>query len=134
MSDGDCDGGSCNSAGYCVPPLVSCASTTCAGAGETCHDSATLGEVCVPRSSCCGPYDSDWITAATVAGGGASPFTAFFKQACPNAYSYQFDDPSSDFTCANPDMGKNAYQVTFCPVPEPSGWLLTASALLVLDR
>lgn len=32
-----------------------------------------------------------------------------FKSACPTAYSYAYDDPSSIFTCSNAD-----YTVTFC--------------------
>ncbi|KAJ3040900.1 hypothetical protein HDV00_010360 [Rhizophlyctis rosea] len=36
-----------------------------------------------------------------------------FKQRCPDAYSWQFDDMSSTFNCRNAD-----YQVTFCPAAE----------------
>ena len=38
-------------------------------------------------------------------------YTKFFKTACPTAYSYPYDDPTSTFTC----MGLNDYTVTFCP-------------------
>ena len=38
----------------------------------------------------------------------------WLKQACPTAYSYQFDDPSSQFTC-NIAQQKTSYQLTFCP-------------------
>lgn len=41
----------------------------------------------------------------------------WLKQACPTAYSYQFDDPSSSFQC-NEDNNTpllTSYQVTFCP-------------------
>jgi hypothetical protein len=34
-----------------------------------------------------------------------------FKQACPQAYSYAYDDATSTFTCQN----QTAYTVTFCP-------------------
>ncbi|KAI4388067.1 hypothetical protein MLD38_000435 [Melastoma candidum] len=37
-------------------------------------------------------------------------YSKTFKQACPNAYSYAYDDPSSIFTCTGPD-----YVITFCP-------------------
>lgn len=40
----------------------------------------------------------------------ASLYSQFFKNACPQAYSYALDDVSSSFTCASTD-----YQVTFCP-------------------
>ncbi|XP_042491127.1 thaumatin-like protein 1 [Macadamia integrifolia] len=39
-----------------------------------------------------------------------SSFSEFFKNACPRAYSYAYDDGTSTFTCA-----KANYLVTFCP-------------------
>lgn len=39
---------------------------------------------------------------------------SWLKQACPTAYSYQFDDTSSSFTC-NVAGKKTSYQITFCP-------------------
>ncbi|CDZ77166.1 Thaumatin family protein [Legionella massiliensis] len=65
-------------------------------------------------------WNLDWTThsiSATV--GNYTPFQAiaWLKQACPTAYSYQFDDPSSSFQC-NQDNGTpltTSYQVTFCP-------------------
>jgi hypothetical protein len=38
-------------------------------------------------------------------------YTEFFKMACPTAYSYPSDDPTSTFTC----KGFNDYAVIFCP-------------------
>jgi hypothetical protein len=38
-------------------------------------------------------------------------YTEFFKTACPTAYSYPSDDPTSTFTC----KGLNDYEVVFCP-------------------
>lgn len=40
-----------------------------------------------------------------------SAYSQFFKNACPRAYSYAFDDSTSTFTCA---AGTN-YAITFCP-------------------
>ncbi|KAL4323626.1 hypothetical protein GQ457_11G007960 [Hibiscus cannabinus] len=40
-----------------------------------------------------------------------SEYSRFFKEQCPQAYSYAFDDPTSTFTC---NGGPN-YRVTFCP-------------------
>ncbi|XP_042432660.1 thaumatin-like protein 1b [Zingiber officinale] len=45
-----------------------------------------------------------------------SNYSMIFKNACPQAYSYAYDDRTSTFTCA----GATAYTLTFCP---------TASAL-----
>ncbi|KAK8966463.1 Thaumatin-like protein 1 [Platanthera guangdongensis] len=40
-----------------------------------------------------------------------SSYSKFFKEACPRAYSYAYDDASSTFTCP---AGGN-YLITFCP-------------------
>jgi hypothetical protein len=42
------------------------------------------------------------------------PRILWLKQACPTAYSYQFDDKSSSFQCNVPAQ-KTSYQITFCP-------------------
>ncbi|XP_018435804.2 thaumatin-like protein 1 [Raphanus sativus] len=42
-----------------------------------------------------------------------SEYSAFFKKACPTAYSYAYDDGTSTFTCSGAD-----YVITFCP-PSP---------------
>ncbi|GLJ49849.1 hypothetical protein SUGI_1059330 [Cryptomeria japonica] len=39
-----------------------------------------------------------------------SKYSKEFKQACPNAYTYAFDDPSSLYTCSAAN-----YTITFCP-------------------
>ena len=41
-----------------------------------------------------------------------SEYSAFFKKACPTAYSYAYDDGTSTFTCSGAD-----YIITFCPPP-----------------
>ena len=42
---------------------------------------------------------------------GPTDFSRFFKQRCPDAYSYPQDDPTSTFTCP----GGTNYRVVFCP-------------------
>ncbi|KAI5077586.1 hypothetical protein GOP47_0007410 [Adiantum capillus-veneris] len=37
-------------------------------------------------------------------------YSEFFKAACPDAYSYAYDDPTSIFTCSS-----SQYVITFCP-------------------
>ncbi|KAH7432084.1 hypothetical protein KP509_07G007300 [Ceratopteris richardii] len=39
-----------------------------------------------------------------------SYYSRLFKRACPRAYSYAFDDPSSIFTCSKP----HSYLISFC--------------------
>ncbi|CAD6268675.1 unnamed protein product [Miscanthus lutarioriparius] len=58
-----------------------------------------------PRYCCSGEYASPDTC-------GPSAYSEFFKNACPRAYSYAFDDATSTFTCAG---GDTAYTVTFCP-------------------
>lgn len=41
-----------------------------------------------------------------------SAYSEVFKNACPRAYSYAYDDGTSTFTCASAD-----YTITFCPTP-----------------
>ncbi|KAI5655967.1 hypothetical protein M9H77_24760 [Catharanthus roseus] len=44
-----------------------------------------------------------------------SSYSQVFKNACPRAYSYAYDDLTSTFTCAGAD-----YIITFCPSPNTS--------------
>jgi hypothetical protein len=42
-------------------------------------------------------------------------YSKIFKQACPTAYSYAYDDKTSTFTCRGKQDGKGAdYEVQFC--------------------
>ncbi|XP_059647489.1 thaumatin-like protein 1b isoform X2 [Cornus florida] len=50
-----------------------------------------------------------------------SPYSVFFKHACPRSYSYAYDDKTSTFTCAGAD-----YIIIFCPSPFTSQKLLGA--------
>ncbi|KAL3514779.1 hypothetical protein ACH5RR_027496 [Cinchona calisaya] len=44
-----------------------------------------------------------------------SKYAVVFKNACPHAYSYAYDDKTSTFTCTGAD-----YIITFCPSPSTS--------------
>ncbi|KAL3841712.1 hypothetical protein ACJMK2_019818 [Sinanodonta woodiana] len=41
-------------------------------------------------------------------------YSQTFKQACPNAYSYAYDDQSTTFTCNGHGTGTTAYDIYFC--------------------
>ncbi|KAK3576189.1 hypothetical protein CHS0354_016013 [Potamilus streckersoni] len=41
-------------------------------------------------------------------------YSRTFKQACPDAYSYAYDDQSSTFTCNGHGAGTTAYDIYFC--------------------
>lgn len=42
-----------------------------------------------------------------------SPFSLYFKNACPRSYSYAYDDKTSTYTCAS----GGDYTIIFCPLP-----------------
>lgn len=45
-----------------------------------------------------------------------SVYSQVFKSACPQSYSYAYDDASSTFTC----VGASDYIITFCPASSPT--------------
>ncbi|KAI4992446.1 hypothetical protein ZWY2020_051863 [Hordeum vulgare] len=57
----------------------------------------------VPQYCCTPP-----LTPSTC---GPTDYSRFFKELCPDAYSYAYDDKSSTFTCP---VGSD-YQLVFCP-------------------
>ncbi|MCO5579534.1 hypothetical protein L7F22_033390 [Adiantum nelumboides] len=56
-----------------------------------------------PQYCCIGSYGNPNTCQATA-------YSQVFKQACPRAYSYAYDDPTSTFTCTGSD-----YSIIFCP-------------------
>lgn len=61
-----------------------------------------------PQYCCSGAYNSPQACKPT-------SYSEVFKSACPQAYSYAYDDETSTFTCAGAD-----YVITFCPSPNAS--------------
>ena len=66
------------------------------------------------------PWNLDWTTHFIPAPiGGYTPQQAieWLKNACPTAYSYQFDDATSSFQCNKEGATEllTSYQITFCP-------------------
>jgi hypothetical protein len=84
-------------------------------AGDTnacgCHDwnntSTTPASAQTAQASQCLSFNSLWETQVYSR-------ILWLKEACPTAYSYQFDDTSSQFTC-NVSGQQTSYQITFCP-------------------
>ncbi|KAJ4775348.1 hypothetical protein LUZ62_018867 [Rhynchospora pubera] len=58
-----------------------------------------------PKYCCSGAYANPNTCRPT-------SYSQFFKNACPRAYSYAYDDATSTFTCA---AGKAEYLLSFCP-------------------
>ncbi|XP_073153960.1 thaumatin-like protein 1b [Henckelia pumila] len=98
---GNCTHTGCNADlnASCPPELkvVSSSSGDCVACRSACE---AFGD---PRYCCSGEHGTPDTC-------GPSAYSAFFKNACPMAYSYAYDDRSSTFTCASSD-----YVVTFCP-------------------
>ncbi|KOM54451.1 hypothetical protein LR48_Vigan10g034300 [Vigna angularis] len=57
----------------------------------------------LPNYCCTGAYANPQTC-------GPTKYSRIFKNACPKAYSYAYDDPTSLFTCSNVN-----YLITFCP-------------------
>lgn len=103
-----------------VPSRQNCTSTGCvADLNESCPSelrvtTSTEGKTAGCRSACQVTGLSMFCCTgenATPATCKSSLYSQFFKNACPQAYSYAYDDDTNTtFTCASTD-----YQVTFCP-------------------
>ena len=78
-----------------------------AGATSTCCGCAVWPGY--PVTSTCQSQNPDWNSTVL-------PWVTFAKSACPTAYSYQYDDPSSTFVCRSEgDLNGTDYVITFCP-------------------
>ncbi|CAN6211455.1 unnamed protein product [Urochloa humidicola] len=102
---GECGSGAVECSGGGAAPPTTLAEFTLDGAGGSDFydvslvDGSNLPMVVVPQGgsgATCQPSAS----------------SQFFKNACPRAYSYAYDDATSTFTCAS---GTANYLITFCP-------------------
>ncbi|KAI3796884.1 hypothetical protein L1987_39571 [Smallanthus sonchifolius] len=74
------------------------------GSGGTIGCKSACVQFNEPQYCCTGAYSTPQTCPPT-------NYSMFFKNLCPDAYSYAYDDPSSTFTC---NTGPN-YDITFCP-------------------
>jgi hypothetical protein len=84
--------------------------------GQNVVDCTTETCYCSPQaiySGACGPSNAKWLQAARQLRSPGARWPHSFKESCPVAYSYQFDDPSSNWSCEN-GGGLNGYRVIFC--------------------
>ncbi|XP_074558206.1 thaumatin-like protein 1 [Curcuma longa] len=102
------DGKGCPAAGCLVDVGQRCpAELRVAGQGSACRSACdAFGK---PEYCCSGAFASPATCRPTI-------YSQIFKAACPNSYSYAFDDPTSIFTCS----GGADYTITFCPDSVPS--------------
>lgn len=82
------------------PPLIP--SNVCG-----CHNWNDPNNFLTPQASNCQNDNSVWEN-------NVFNRIQWLKQGCPTAYSYQFDDTSSQFTCNNSGQ-MTAYQISYCP-------------------
>ncbi|KAJ4747226.1 Thaumatin-like protein [Rhynchospora pubera] len=77
-------------------------------------DSSTEGSESVACKSACEAFDTPEYCCSGEYGSPntckPSSYSQFFKNACPRAYSYAYDDATSTFTCTDA-----SYTITFCP-------------------
>ncbi|XP_078441261.1 thaumatin-like protein [Wolffia australiana] len=108
--------------GLAIEPVRPAGSGRCARAGcaadlnRRCPAGLAVraaGQVVGCRSAC-SAFGSDRFCCTGSFGGPQNcrptSYSKMFKDACPTAYSYAYDDPSSILTCTGAD-----YLVTFCP-------------------
>lgn len=79
------------------------AQTDCCG----CVNWQNLPGVALPATEVCKNTASVWNT-------WIQNTLLWMKQACPNYYTYPYDDKSATFTCSNGNPNTQAYTVTFC--------------------
>ncbi|XP_010679923.2 thaumatin-like protein 1 [Beta vulgaris subsp. vulgaris] len=93
--------GGCQSTGCVVDLNLRCPNELKAEGGGACRSACeAFGS---PEYCCSGQF-------ATPDTCKPSMYSQTFKNACPRAYSYAYDDASSTFTCSGGD-----YTITFCP-------------------
>jgi hypothetical protein len=72
------------------------------------------------NASCCGcpswsPAGACQSSNSRWTNGPAGRYAAVFKNACPTAYSFPYDDLTSTFTCLGAPSANTSYTITFCP-------------------
>lgn len=103
--------GNCTAAGCIAELNNACPSelkVTEAGNGEDVACKSACEAFGDPQYCCSGAFATPDTCKPT-------SYSMFFKDACPKAYSYAYDDGTSTFTCAAAD-----YVITFCPSPSTS--------------
>jgi Thaumatin family len=101
---------SCTSSAYCT------GGTQCLDrAGRACSGGLCLCQTDAVYTGVCGPTNANWTNAVDlIPGSGTASYLDTFKNACPSAYSYQFDDQASDWSCYSTSDQVPNYIVTFC--------------------
>ncbi|XP_066396351.1 thaumatin-like protein 1b [Miscanthus floridulus] len=108
--NGSADSGKCMATGCLVdlngacPADLRVMATSTSGAGGAVACRSACEAFGTPQYCCSGAYGNPNTCRP-------STYSQFFKNACPRAYSYAYDDSTSTFTCAT----GISYAITFCP-------------------
>ncbi|KAK7366782.1 hypothetical protein VNO80_08779 [Phaseolus coccineus] len=100
--------------GFNIPiqlnPTYNCSSVKCAAdiIGE-CPTQLQVPGGC--NNPCTVFNTTEYCCTSGATGCGPTDYSKFFKERCPDAYSYPMDDATSTFTCT----GGSDYRVVFCP-------------------
>jgi Thaumatin family len=112
--------GGASTAYACLPPtttgLGACNNTGVSPTVGTCNITNPAPVPPTLYKGTASPANADFVKAAIQAGGGTTPYYAFFKQACHRAYSWTYDDPSGDLAC---NAGFTGFNVQICPENAP---------------
>lgn len=106
----------CNDVKHCSNDSGCTAGTKCLNStGSPC----AAGQKCLCQldatyTGTCGPTNANWTDAIDSISSGGRNFLETFKAACPSAYSYQFDDVASNWSCTSTANELVGYTVTFC--------------------
>ena len=108
----------------CLPPTTTGLGVTypnpvthCTTTSDCVNNGACVNNVCQPTAvytGTCGLFNADWVAAGRQAGTNGQPYYQIFRNACPTAYAWQFDDDAGTYVCNNTAQPTN-YVVTFCP-------------------
>ena len=128
----------CDTSSENSPTYQTCVSTNAslyaaAGVnGQSCYSTdADVSSLCAgcPTDVMNQPFTSAWPPSPTACNGNNAdwaqaiqPELSSLKTACPTAYSFPFDDPTSTFQCQSTSAPNNVgYTITFCPAAPLSG-------------
>ncbi|RWW17736.1 hypothetical protein BHE74_00013656 [Ensete ventricosum] len=118
-------GGACSSTGCLVDLNGICPSdlkvvlSTSEGGSESVACRSACEAFGSPQYCCSGDYGNPNTCTP-------SSYSQFFKNACPRAYSYAYDDATSTFTCASAN-----YLIAFCPSTTSNNSTMVYSSELV---
>lgn len=114
---GSSDSCVCNSVKSCSSSADCTGGTQCLNnTGQACSGGTCICQTAAIYTGVCGPTNVNWTNAINQFQTGGLNYLVAFKNACPTAYSFQFDDQASDWSCySSADQVVN-YTVTFCGI------------------